>query len=241
MADTLTCDDVNDRELASRYVAGTLDAVATEVFESHFLTCARCQDAIAFSAAVRGAAVATPVARAARMPRRRLTFLAAAGVVFTAVITPVVAHRVRERHAIEALGVLDAPPVYGGVAVRGDASAGDSLFGAGTAAYGNGEYARAASDLRGAIAAGAAVPPARFFLGASLLMLHRPDEAAAELARVIASGDSPYLVEAHYYRALALLQLDQENAAAGELRLVHNGPLADRARSLLARLGERDR
>jgi len=53
MEETLSCDAVEDRGLVERYLAGTLSESETEVFESHYLTCARCQKELRLGAGIR--------------------------------------------------------------------------------------------------------------------------------------------------------------------------------------------
>ncbi len=38
------CDEITDRALIEGYVAGRLGEAETEAFESHYLTCERCQN-----------------------------------------------------------------------------------------------------------------------------------------------------------------------------------------------------
>ncbi|UCC71646.1 MAG: zf-HC2 domain-containing protein [Gemmatimonadota bacterium] len=65
MAETLSCDAVIDRGLIERYVAGTLSEAEVQAFESHYLTCGRCQNELRMAAAIRdvlpGVQEASPV------------------------------------------------------------------------------------------------------------------------------------------------------------------------------------
>ncbi len=232
MTEKLTCVEAQDLGLPERYAAGTLDDEAVERFEAHFLTCARCQEAVDLAVAVRAAA---------RPRRLRLGgYLGAGGFALAAALVVFVVIQVRGDTAVRSLGRLNAAPAYGGVAVRGSTTPDDSLFASAMADYSVGRYDSAAAHLA-TLAATNDEPPVNFFLGVSLLMLHRPSPAAAALARVIDAGNSPYAADARYYRALAFLQADLPDSAEFALRAVARdaGASGDRARALLARLEER--
>jgi hypothetical protein len=53
LAESLTCDAIVDAGLIERYLAGTLSEAETEAVESHYLTCARCQNELRLAAAIR--------------------------------------------------------------------------------------------------------------------------------------------------------------------------------------------
>ena len=55
MDQKLNCDEITDRALIEGYVAGRLDQAETEAFESHYLTCARCQKELRLALAIREA------------------------------------------------------------------------------------------------------------------------------------------------------------------------------------------
>jgi len=136
---------------------------------------------------------------------------------------------------IRALGALAQPPIYLGVSVRARSDRGTELFTTGMRAYTDARYADAVTALRSAQAAGVEGAATPFFLGASLLMLDDASTAVAEFARVIAMGQTPYLAEAHYYRAKALLRLNEPSEAVAELdRSIRAGedPIKSAAQSL---------
>src|SRR5437762_1059740 len=103
---------------------------------------------------------------------------------------------------------------------RGPGVRGDSLLALAMKAYDDRRYDAASAGLTGALAAGTDSAPAEFFLGAALLMLDRPEAAAETFGRVIALGDTPYLGEARFYRAKALLRQGNGAAALSELHAV---------------------
>lgn len=216
MMPMLDCEAVADLALVERYLAKRLTAEELESFEAHFLTCDRCQDAIALGAGIRGA---WPRLRSAR-PRRAglllggsLGLAAAAGLAAVLLRTPG-----RVPDPLTNLGKVIQSPLYLGIPVRaGPPGTADSLFDAAMLAYVGEHYDQAVVGLRAALAAGVDAAPADFFLATSLLMIGKPAAAAADFAKVIALGDTPYLAEAHFYRAKALLVLGQTAPALDEL------------------------
>ena len=138
--------------------------------------------------------------------------------------------------SIRALGAVAQPPIYLGVAVRAATPVATEQFSNGMRAYADARYADVVAALKGGRAAGIEGVATPFFLGASLLMLDDASGAAEEFARVIAMGETAYRSEAHYYRAKALLRLNQPADAAAELdRSVRSGvdPIKGAAQSLL--------
>jgi len=210
------CQEFEEKAFAERYLTNRLSPVEQEEFEAHFLTCDRCQQAISLGAAIRST---FPRVRGARSRRPwvlggGLGLAAAAGL---AAILLLPARRTSEELA--RLGDVTQAPIYLGVPVRAGAPGkADSLFESAMAAYQAGRYAEAIAGLRAALAAGVDSAPAQFFLASSLLLTGQPAEAAADFARVIALGDTPYRAEAHFYRAKALLRLDQAPEALAALR-----------------------
>ena len=236
MPHDLTCAEAEDLGYPERYAAGTLDDDAVARFEEHFLLCARCQESIALASTVRRTTHAAP----RRTRRRRYV---GGALVLAAAVAGLAVLRFHEPESVRALGRVETPPAYAGMAVRGAATPDDTAFAAAMTAYGAGDYSRAATQLGALVNAGVASPPVNFFLGASLLMTGQPHPAAAALAQVIAAGDTPYAADARYYRALALLQNDQPDSAEALLRAaVRDAGTASgaaRARDLLRRLEAR--
>jgi tetratricopeptide (TPR) repeat protein len=246
MTDTSSCEAYEQREFPRRYAAGTLDPTDAESYEAHFLTCERCRDAVAFALSVRDAARATP-ATAPRPTARRTRWLAPAGLALAAGLALFAVVRIRDAYTLRALGALYVPPAYRGIRLRANVTTADSLFHDGMTAYVASRYDDAVRLLQASIAAlpagadSGAGAAAEFFLGASLLVRHQPASAGDAFARVIAAGWSPYRDEAHYYRALALLQTGHAADAATELQAAATGSdsIATRARALLVRLNAR--
>jgi TolA-binding protein len=244
-----SCDEIVADFVIERYAAGQLPEAETAAFEEHLLTCDRCQSELTLAVAVREA---LPEAEAAeqdeepavpsRLPWRGvgmgLTLAAAAAVVL------LVLPRDRVSNQIAELGRVTQPPVYFGVPVRQAPARPDSVFGAAMSTYLSADYVGAVAGLEAALAAGGDPAPAQFFRGASFLMLDQPAEAEQAFSAVIDAGDSPYLAEAHFYRAKALLSQGRVDEAQVDLEATSesDGEIAASARTLAdsveARMGE---
>jgi len=237
----LTCAQVDARALVERYVADTLtDEGGRADFEAHVLVCPRCQDEIRVAMAVR--AELAPVTTRARRGQR--VWPLGLGIAVAAGVAAMILSRASERSTRwQDLGAVPAAPIYLGVAVRGTPVRGDSLFALAMKAYDDHRYDAATTGLRTALVAGADSAPAEFFLGAALLMGDRAPEAGAAFARVIALGDTPYLGEAHLYRAKALLRQGGGAAALAELHAItpNSNAVGAWARALAASVESRMR
>jgi len=236
-ADALTCETVAARELVERYVTGRLtDADGLGEFEVHVLTCARCREEVRLALAVRAELRAAAAPHARRWPIG-VSLAVAAGAAALLLLRPSTAR-------LQALGAVQDAPIYLGEQVRGGApTAADSIFDQAMRAYANGDYAGAAAGLDRALKAGVDSAPALFFLGVSELLLHRDGDAASGLRRAVALGDTPYLLEARYYLAKALLRGGDGRGALRELSgtgpdsavAAANAALADSVRSMIER------
>ena len=217
MMQSLGCAEFASGGFIERYLAQKLTTEEQEAFEAHFLTCDRCQDSLRLGAGIRSALRTAPPRRLRRpvlIWGGGLGLAAAAGLAAVLLTTAKPAAEPLAR-----LGELVQAPLYLGIPVRGGQPvAPDSLFDAAMQEYTGEQYGEAAEGLRAALAAGVDPAPAEFFLASSLLMTGKASEAASGYAKVIALGDTPYLVEAHFYRAKALLRLGQAAAALAELR-----------------------
>ncbi len=130
------------------------------------------------------------------------------------------------------------PAPYEPATLRGVEDEAMARFRRGMARYRLREYAAAVAELRSAAdlnPGGAHIP---FFLGVSHLLLGEHDAAVDRLKAVIALGDSPYLEEAHWYLAKALLR--RGDVAGGRTQLTAlirlNGTMRDEAQQLLVDL-----
>lgn len=228
---TLTCEDVQRDALVERSLAGRLTGADRDAFEAHYLTCARCQTELQLGTAIRVSLRSAPTA----MRPRAWTRWAGVGGLAAAAIVAMVVWRSQDgvSQELRRLGAVVQAPIYLGVPLRSP-NATDVTFEEAMRAYQAERYDDAAEGLRQVIRADAQHPPAQFFLGASLLMIGDDNEAAGAFARVIALGDTPYLSEAHFYRAKALLRRGEVDAALTDLRAVNprSEVIAAQARAL---------
>lgn len=190
----------------ARYLDRRSPAEETARVETHLADCADCR---AHFVALR------PIVSKWRGRARRILYAAAAAAVVFIAFLQVTNRGSSKAAELRALGALRTPPAYSGLSVRA-ASSGQQWFSDGMKAYVTGQYPEAIGQLtlaRSEGITGIAVP---FFLGSSLLMSGDPTAASRELAQVTAS-ESPYLSEAHYLLAKALLQLNRHGDAIVEL------------------------
>jgi len=222
--DRSSCGRIVSDFVIERYASGRLSDAETAEFESHLLTCDRCQKELVLAVAIRESLPEGEAEQEPAVPRRLPWRGLAAGLTLAAaaVAALMLVPRDRVSDRIAELGRVTQPPVYFGVPVRQAPARPDSVFAEAMSAYVAEEYAAAATGLEEALMAGAGSVPAEFFRGASLLMLGRPDEAERAFSAIIEAGDSPYLAEAHYYRAKALLSLGRASEALQELEAAVN-------------------
>lgn len=237
----LTCDEVERSSLAGRFLARTLPLDDAERFESHFLTCERCQHALTLGATTRAALresshVATTAASAAvasvhmarASPSHRWWIPMSAA---AAALIAVLGYRAgnASTRSLQPLGAVTQAPVYLGVPVRaGNDERGIAVFDSAMTEYAAQRWQSSAQLLRAAIAAGKSDSPSHFFLGAALLMRADARDAIAAFSEVISAGSTPYTSEALLYRAKAHLQLREGAEAAADLaRLIDRDVTAD--------------
>lgn len=228
MSRRIGCQEVVERSLAAEYLADRMAEDEEAAFEEHYLTCARCQEELRLAAALRSV---LDEPGPARRPRRRLALGLAAAAALAALF---LARSGGPPPGIAELGAVHQPPIYLPVPVRAEVEPADSLFDRAMRHYDAGRYGEAIEGLEAAIEAGADPAPSWFFLGASRLMEDRPRDAAEAFRRVLDASPNPYVPEAHYYQAKALLRLGVADEAAAHLRRVDEsaGALAARAAAL---------
>ena len=228
---TIRCQDVEEGDLAARYVAGSLSPHVRDAFEIHLLECTRCLGEVELATAVRRS-LPRPAARPGRWK------IVAMGAVAATIVTVAVVGTRSTDTDLRAAGAITEAPVYLGVPVRSGRTP-DSLFDAAMQAYARAEYRSAADQLRAALSSGASVAPASFFLGASLLMLDDARAARDAFTAVLEAGRGPYHDDARLLRARASLRRGDARAAREDLEQLtrEDGPLAAAADSLLTRMG----
>jgi len=247
MRPELTCRIVLEEDLAERYVTGALEGDELEEFEAHIIECSRCQAGVLQAVAIREGLRASEQSESGsetkneqgetdsrpwfrRIPR--IVWVPGTAAAVLAGILLFSPERVPPR--LSALGEVEQAPIYLGIPVRQEVVVADSMFDRAMLAYLANEFQAAVTGLEEAVAAGFDPLPAQFFLGSSLLMLDRPSEAAEAFGVVIASGDSPYLPEAYFYRAKALLRLGDIELAQRDLRAAAgaSAEISDHAQAL---------
>ncbi len=119
----------------------------------------------------------------------------------------------------EAIGLLARvkPPVYVAPMLRGKDDDAARKFRQAMELYGRQDYLQAIPELRAAAPLDPKAPEPRFYLGISELVLGRIDDAISDLREVVALGETPYLEEAHFFLAKALLAKEDLRGATDEL------------------------
>jgi len=239
----MECGQIEEEEIAEKYVTGGLSEIEQADFEEHFLDCERCfaqvqlwQDMQAVS----------------RRPRSRLRWMAVLAIAASLVMAAGVVW-LRQRRApqketarstapaarsrdLAALAEF-TPPRYLRPSWR---AAGQTSFDRAMERYSRGDYRGATPGLLEATNADPTNSAAQFFLGICYLMQGSDKQAIARLNRTIALGESPELEEAHFYLGKALLGQQDVSGAAAELRnaIALDGPRRREEQSLLRSLGK---
>ena len=252
----MTCDEIERDEIAERYLSGRLGEEASADFEAHYFDCSRCLEHVGRLESARHALAGDSGAGAdARRWRRRLWpaagALAAAAVLILAVRVidepsappnlPVTRDVDLPREpAAPDLGRLGAiePPRFTPPRLRSGAGEARRVFLDAMQWYERGDYAGAVPGLEAAVRADPAYPAAHFFLGVCSLQLDRRADAIRYLREAARLGESPYLEDAHFFLAKALIRDGDVETARGELRtvLALEGDRRDEASRLLAEL-----
>ena len=130
------------------------------------------------------------------------------------------------------------PPIFALTSLRGIQDAATARFRDAMTHYADRDYRGAIPGLRAAVQLDPEAAHASFFLGVCYVLTERLEEGISTLRQTVAAGDSPYLEEAHFYLAKALLQNGKPAEARQEIeRTIRlRGPLEAEARQLLAAL-----
>jgi TolA-binding protein len=130
------------------------------------------------------------------------------------------------------------PPRYEAPRLRATTTSAQREFRAAMELYVAGGYAKAAAGLRRALELDQSLVAANFYLAVCVLQSDQTDDGVSLLQRVIASGESPYLEDAHFFLAKARLRQGDIAAARAELTRVTalDGDRRTEARQLLAQL-----
>jgi TolA-binding protein len=130
------------------------------------------------------------------------------------------------------------PPRYEPLRLRAATTQAQREFRDAMELYVAGDYAGAAVGLHRAVELDTSLVAANFYLAVCVLQSDQTEEGVTLLQRVIASGESPYLEDAHFFLAKASIRQGDIAAARSELTHVAalDGDRRTEARQLLARL-----
>ena len=246
----MTCEEIERDDVAEDYVLGRLDESRRQAFEDHYFECAACLAHVRALQDLREALAAPAAAPARRNLRTAGVILAAAAVLVLAVRTGHELWSDRQEAVSSPAArdvVLGAPPApalrvelppYTPARLRAVPSDAQRLFRDAMTNYTVTNCAGAIEGLRRAVAADGAYTQARFYLGACELHTGAVDEAATNLQRVVAAGESPYLEDARWFLAQTHVKQGDLEAARQELERVIalNGDRREAARRLLSEL-----
>ena len=237
----MTCEEIEQDDIAEQYVLGRLDDEARARFEAHYFDCPRCLDRVEQLESVRTALTNVTVPTTDVPFLRPWRWRAAAGLAAAAAL--LLAIRVIQESPnpqpgqpaaaqdielptvapsidVARLGAID-PPRFTPPRLRSsDASESRRVFAAAMEMYNRGDYGGAVDGLEEAVRADPTFTAAHFFLGVSYLQLDRRPEAVEHLREVTRLGESPYLEDAHFFLAKAAIRNRDFEAARRELRLV---------------------
>jgi TolA-binding protein len=229
----MTCEQIEAEGVIEQYLANRLTNAGRKQFESHYFGCDQCFERLE---AYRAAATALR-----RPPPTRLWIWAAAAAAIIIISLRFIPHAAPPKPEPAPLLVQVEAPPYSVPTFRAVPNAETRQFYAAMEPYQRRDYPAAIESLKkfldGSAKQGRPFLDAEFFLGASYLLVNRPDEASASLDPVLAA-DSPYLEEAHFLMAEAWLKKGDAGRARTELEKVigMGGDLKARAQVLLATL-----
>jgi TolA-binding protein len=249
----VNCETVQNENVVERYVLGQLTAEELGSFEEHYFECEPCFEQVRLMQGLQAAGEGRPrPARVLEMPGRKWQVWAAAAVVLAGVgiaamrqfgqpAAPVASAPAATAAKVDAERVLLArvePPNYTAAALRGSAGDRAENFAAAMAKFSGGDYRAAADGLRGLVEGGPETAAARFYLGVSDLMLDNWQEPVTLMRSIDAMGETPYLEQARFFLAKALLAGNDAGGAAKALEatIALKGDRETEARELLERV-----
>jgi tetratricopeptide (TPR) repeat protein len=235
--ETVTCAEIDERDLLPRYAAGALPEAERDRVEAHILDCNRCTTALDALLVARESLMTRRVA-----PRAVGAALLAAAALLVVMVLPRGGSRLGPPAPAASAGALARlvtvdPPPYTPFPVR-SADASVARFDEAMTAYSAGDFARAASGLRAVVAADPDHVQAQFYLGASLLLTGNARDAAGALRQVVDAGPSPFHTSAQILLAKTLIRAGDLDAASRVLADATRGggPRAADAAALLEQL-----
>jgi len=238
----MNCEEVEQNDILAGYITGKLPETDRDQFEEHFFGCEECLQKVEAARIAREVLIAHKPA-----PARQwwIPLLAAAAVLIGVLaiwrgMTPkaeqaptVAAVKPKVEPSYELLARFD-PPSYRPSTLRSSERTARS-FEIAMKLYSAGDFAGAATALRTTNSV-----EARYYLGISELLSGDVTGGTADLQKVIAAGDTPYLSEARFYLAKAFLKAHNVAGSREQLeKLVEEkSELAPRATELLGQLSK---
>ena len=263
----MTCEEIEQSDVMEQYLLGRLPPAARDDFDGHLFECDECFERLETFRALRRELAATATARRAEPVRATrgwiwrwalvptfATLVIVGVTVWPRAFPPSVpaparparrprrAPRLRRARLPECRSPSSAAcshPRSNPRSFRGVQDAATARFREGMKHYRDGDYRAAIPGLRAAAQLDPEAAHATFFLGICHGLTGQLEAAIRALRQTIAVGDSPYLEEAHFYLAKALLQNNDPAGARQELaRTIRlRGLLENEARKLLADAG----
>jgi tetratricopeptide (TPR) repeat protein len=243
----MTCEVVQAERIAERYAQGGLTAEERTAFEAHYATCTLCFEELrALEARLGLSPHRAPRKKKRRKKHRARKYgwvAILAGVLAGAAVLAVVLEQYRppsseppptpaeasppspaapepkpvpDPAVIAALAKME-PPVYIESKRHGPDNAAYKAFQKAMEPYQFNDYAKAAPALRAAAQLDYKSPAPRFYLAICELAQQQTDDAIGDLHAVIELGDTPYLEDAHFFLAKALLATHDLREAREEL------------------------
>jgi tetratricopeptide (TPR) repeat protein len=264
----MTCEVIQAERIVERYAQGGLTAEERTAFEEHYATCTDCFEQLRALEAGLGLSARGVTRRKKRRKKHRARkygwVAVLAGVIAGVAVLAVVLEQYRpppsepppapapaavqspaeppplpgpDRRVIAYLAAVE-PPVYIESMRHGPDNAAYQAFRAAMEPYNVKDYQKAAEALRAAAQLDRKAPAPRFYLAICERALDKTDDAIADLHAVIDLGNTPYLEDAHFFLAKALLATGDLRAAREELfRAIRiAGDRLDEARRVLDQL-----
>lgn len=245
----MNCQEVEQEDILGAYISGKLPEAQRDLFEEHFFGCEECLRNVEAARIARQVLVARKPSGLVR--NRWLALLAAAAVLVAGVavwkgntgrraqievFAPKPAAQVKAGPDYKLLARFD-PPVYRPLNLRG-AETTDKGFRAAMERYSAGDFAGATVGLRAVLERTAGFVEARYYLGIAELQAGDIAQGLRNLQRVIAAGDTPFLSDARFYVAKALLGQNDAAAARQQLEFLvrEKSELTSRAEEILKEL-----
>ena len=233
----LTCEEIENTELAEKYLLGRLSPDEQEAYEDHYFRCSRCFDDLQLRQGMQAelSEMADPrtVSLRSRPPLGWSVWAVAAAILIAVAaagfwrilrtpgtrVAPVIAQQTPPADSpLELLARVDPPP-FTAPALRGSTTI-DPRFRDAMKQYQQGHFAEAIPGLVSAAQADPKSADAQFFLGICYLMTGQTEEAARRLRTTIGLGRTLDLELSHFYLAKALLREKDVSQAEAELESV---------------------